>query len=321
MIRAGVVVDGTGAAPRTADVAIDGDRIAKVGRVSARGRSEIEADGALVAPGWVDVHTHYDGQATWDAELAPSSRHGVTTAIMGNCGVGFAPVRPGSEGFLIELMEGVEDIPGTALHEGMPWGWETFGQYLDALAVMPRTMDIGTTVPHAAVRAYVLGERAHEDDLTLEECAEIGTEMAEGIREGAFGCSTSRTILHRSKHGYVPGTWAGDAELGAIADAVAELGYGLFQFVSDGAVTTAELSWLAYLAQKGVDTTYTLTQLPHAPEVLPERPRRCRDATSRRRGGHAAGTRPTHGNALRPAVIVSSVHGSPELSPVVGPTP
>ena len=193
VIRGGKVVDGTGAAPVTADVAIDGDQVVAVGQVDQAGTREIEADGALVTPGWVDVHTHYDGQATWDPVMRPSIDHGVTTAVMGNCGVGFAPVRPGGEAFLIELMEAIEDIPGTALHEGIDWRWETFGEYIDALAEMPRTLDLGTTVPHAAVRAYVLGDRCHEYDVDAAEIGEIARVMADGVRAGALGVSTSRT--------------------------------------------------------------------------------------------------------------------------------
>jgi N-acyl-D-amino-acid deacylase len=162
VIRGGTVVDGTGAPARTADVAVDAGCITEVGRVEGRGVREVDADGLVVAPGWVDIHTHYDGQATWDPELSPSSWHGVTTVVMGNCGVGFAPVRPGGESFLIELMEGVEDIPGTALHEGIDWAWESFGEYLDALDAAPRAIDVAAQVPHAALRAYVMGERAHE---------------------------------------------------------------------------------------------------------------------------------------------------------------
>ncbi|MCA6333077.1 MAG: amidohydrolase family protein, partial [Phenylobacterium sp.] len=156
IIRGGTVVDGTGAAPAVADIGIQGDRIVAVGKVEGPARREIDAKGLIVTPGWVDIHTHYDGQATWDAVMAPSSWHGVTTAIMGNCGVGFAPVRPGSQDFLIELMEGVEDIPGAALAEGIDWKWETFPEYLDALESKPRTIDVGVHVPHGSVRAYVL---------------------------------------------------------------------------------------------------------------------------------------------------------------------
>jgi N-acyl-D-aspartate/D-glutamate deacylase len=268
VIRGGRVVDGTGAPARTADLAVDGDRIAEVGRVAGRGRREIDADGALVAPGWVDIHTHYDGQAIWDAEMAPSADHGVTTAVMGNCGVGFAPVRPGSEDFLVEVMEAVEDIPGTALHEGIDWQWETFGEYLDALASMPRTIDLGTQVPHAAVRTYVLGERAHEDELTVEEHGRIAEVVADGVRSGALGFSTSRTILHRSKHGYVPGTFALDDELSVIADALQGVGRGLFQFVSDNRPELPDREVIESLSRRGIDVTYSMAQTPFAPDAF-----------------------------------------------------
>ena len=206
VIRGGTIVDGTGGARVEGDVAIDGGIIAALGDVASRGRREIDATGLLVTPGWVDVHTHYDGQVTWDPLLAPSSWNGVTTLVMGNCGVGFAPVRPGQEDFLIELMEGVEDIPGTALHEGIEWRWESFPEYLDALAAMPRVLDVAAQVPHCALRAYVLGDRAHVLDLTGDEMAEMARLTTEALRAGAVGFSTSRTILHRSRHGLVPGT-------------------------------------------------------------------------------------------------------------------
>src|SRR3954447_25359221 len=163
VVRGATVVDGTGAPAFTGDVAVDGGRIAEVGKVDAKGHRELDGDGLVLAPGWVDVHTHYDGQVTWDPEVSPSSWHGVTTVVMGNCGVGFAPVRPGGHDFLIELMEGVEDIPGTALHEGIDWKWESFPEYLDAIAATPRTVDVVAQVPHAALRAYVMGERAHDE--------------------------------------------------------------------------------------------------------------------------------------------------------------
>ncbi len=266
VIRGGTVVDGTGAAPRTADVAIDGEQIVVVGSVEGAGRHEVDADGALVAPGWVDVHTHYDGQATWDSVMRPSIDHGVTTAVMGNCGVGFAPVRAGGEAFLIELMEAIEDIPGTALHEGIDWRWETFGEYIDALASLPRTLDLGTTVPHAAVRAYVLGDRCHEYNISAEEIAQIATVMADGVRDGALGVSTSRTVLHSSKHGFEPGTFSLDEELMAIADEVAGVGRGLFQFVSDNTFQQDEWRWLDHLGQVGVPVTYTMAQEPQEPD-------------------------------------------------------
>jgi N-acyl-D-aspartate/D-glutamate deacylase len=262
IIRGGTVVDGSGATPVVADVAVDDDRIVAIGTVRERGRREITADGALVAPGWVDVHTHYDGQATWDPELAPSSWHGVTTAVMGSCGVGFAPVRPGSEAFLIELMEGVEDIPGSALHEGLTWGWETFGEYLDALGRLARTIDVGALVPHAAVRAYVLGERAHDEDNTADEVAAIAAIVGDALRAGAVGFSTSRTGLHRSKHGLVPGTRVAPDELEAIADAMADAGGGVFQYVSDNG-TRNDGEWVRVIAARpGITVSYTLAPPP-----------------------------------------------------------
>ena len=265
VIRGGTVVDGTGAAPRVADIAIDDGVITAIGTVDAAGATEIDAAGALVTPGWVDVHTHYDGQVSWDPELAPSSHHGVTTVMMGNCGVGFAPVRPGAEGFLIELMEGVEDIPGTALHEGIDWKWETYGEYLDALEEMPRTMDVGGQLPHAAVRAYVLGERAHEYDVSPDEIDEMAQITREALDAGAFGFSTSRTFLHTSKHGFVPGTHSTPDEVIAIAEAVRDSGHALFQYVSDDQGTGGDEDWLDTLKEMGCPTTYTLAQTPRVP--------------------------------------------------------
>ena len=164
VIRGGTLVDGSGTPPRAADIAIDGERITAVGRGVGPGQREIPASGLLVTPGWVDIHTHYDGQVTWDPYLTPSCWHGVTTVVMGNCGVGFAPARPDRHDWLIGLMEGVEDIPGTALAAGIPWSWESFPEYLDALERMPRALDVGTHVPHGAVRAYVMGERGAKNE-------------------------------------------------------------------------------------------------------------------------------------------------------------
>ena len=207
VIRRGTVVDGTGRERFTGDVAVDDGAISAVGRVAERGRREIDAAGLLVTPGWVDVHTHYDGQVTWDPILAPSSWHGVTTLVMGNCGVGFAPRRPGEENFLIELMEGVEDIPGSALAEGIDWKWESFPEYLDALEAKPRTIDIGTHVPHASVRAYVLGDRCNTDyQPNAAEIAEMAAIVRQGVEAGALGFSTSRTLLHKDLKGvHMPG--------------------------------------------------------------------------------------------------------------------
>jgi len=268
VIRGGAVVDGTGAPARTADVAVDGGCITAVGEVEGRGTRELDADGLVVAPGWVDIHTHYDGQVTWDPELTPSSWHGVTTVVMGNCGVGFAPVRPGGEGFLIELMEGVEDIPGTALHEGIDWAWESFGEYLDALDATPRAIDVAAQVPHAALRAYVMGERAHERDAEPEEIALMSELAEEALRAGACGVSTSRTILHSSKHGLVPGTDAPPEELLALGDAIGRAGHGVFQLVSDHQGGAGDRAWLVDLVERtGATATYALAQSGFAPDA------------------------------------------------------
>ncbi len=253
IIRNGTVVDGSGNARVAADIAIDGDRITAIGKITGDAKRTIDARGCLVTPGWVDVHTHYDGQATWDPILAPSSWHGVTTVVMGNCGVGFAPVRPGQESFLIELMEGVEDIPGAALAEGIDWRWESFAQYLDALEELPRTIDIATQVPHGAVRAYVMGERCNtNDDLpTNEEIAEMAAIVREGIKAGALGFSSSRTLLHKDKHGiHVPGTFAGSDEMLALGLSMKGLDHGVFELVSDHLGTDDEWAWVTQFAEE-----------------------------------------------------------------------
>jgi N-acyl-D-amino-acid deacylase len=194
LIRNAHIVDGTGAKPFDADIALKDGRVAAIGTSAAgAARETIDADGRMIAPGFVDIHTHYDGQVTWDTELKPSSQHGVTTVVMGNCGVGFAPVRPGSEGWLIELMEGVEDIPGSALTEGMTWGWESFPQYLDVLSKRRLALDVAAQVPHGALRGYVMGERgANNEPATPEDIATIARLVREAIEAGAIGFSSSR---------------------------------------------------------------------------------------------------------------------------------
>jgi N-acyl-D-aspartate/D-glutamate deacylase len=267
VIRGGTVVDGTGGPVRSGDVAVDGGVITEVGDVDGKGTREIDADGAVVAPGWVDIHTHYDGQVTWDPEVTPSSWHGVTTVVMGNCGVGFAPVQPDGHDFLIELMEGVEDIPGTALHEGIDWKWESFPEYLDALDTQPRAVDIAAQVPHAALRAYVMGDRAH-DDATPEDVAEMARLTQQALEAGAVGFTTSRTILHSSKHGLVPGTYAPHDELLAMGDALGAAGHGVFQVVSDHQGGEPDRVWMSELAMRtGATITYALAQAPYAPEA------------------------------------------------------
>jgi len=239
VIRGGTVVDGTGGPSRTADVAVADGIITAVGDLQgAAAQRTIDADGLLVTPGVVDVHTHYDGQVTWDPLVTPSSWHGVTTIVMGNCGVGFAPVRPGSQEWLVQLMEGVEDIPGTALTEGITWGWESFPEYLTALEGMGRVVDVGTQVPHGAVRAYVMGERGSRNEpATPEDIAAMAALVKEGIAAGALGFSTSRTIVHRAVDGEpVPGTFAAEDEIFGIGQALKSLGAGVFELAPAGAM-------------------------------------------------------------------------------------
>jgi N-acyl-D-amino-acid deacylase len=252
VIRGGTVIDGTGSAPRPADVAIDAGRVTAVGTDIGAGEREIDARGLLVTPGWVDIHTHYDGQVTWDTDLSPSSWNGVTTVVMGNCGVGFAPVRPGEQDFLIQLMEGVEDIPGAALSEGMEWSWETFPQYLDAIEKYPHAIDFAAQVPHGAVRAYVMGERgAKNEKATPEDIEAMARLVREGLEAGALGFSTSRTVLHRAKDGeLVPGTSASEDELLGIGRVLGEVGHGVFQIASDLLPPEDELRWMRPLARE-----------------------------------------------------------------------
>lgn len=269
VIRNGTVIDGTGAPARKADVAVDGRVITAVGDDVGEGRREIDAGGCLVTPGWVDIHTHYDGQVTWDPYLTPSGWNGVTTVVMGNCGVGFAPVRDGKQEFLIQLMEGVEDIPGTALAEGMTWNWETFPEYLDALDAMPRAIDVGTQVPHGAIRAYVMGERgAKNEKATPEEVEEMSRLVREGLEAGALGFSTSRTILHRAKDGeLVPGTTADREEVLGIGRALGEAGHGVFEVASDLAPEGKELEWMSAVSREtGQPVAFACLQSPFDPD-------------------------------------------------------
>ena len=269
VVRGGTVVDGTGAERREADVAVAAGRITAVGPDVGSGTREIDARGMLVTPGWVDIHTHYDGQVTWDPHLTPSGWNGVTTLVMGNCGVGFAPVRPGQQDFLIQLMEGVEDIPGTALAEGIRWEWESFPEYLDALDRMPRAVDVAAQIPHGAVRAYVMGERgAKNEKATPEEARAMAELVREALRAGALGFSSSRTILHRAKDGeLVPGTTADRDEVMTIGRALGEVGHGVFEVASDLAPEGDELAWMRDLAREtGRPVTFACLQNPMDPQ-------------------------------------------------------
>jgi N-acyl-D-aspartate/D-glutamate deacylase len=256
VIRGGSVADGSGAPLRTADVAITDGIVTDVGRVDGPATREIDADGALVTPGFVDIHTHYDGQATWDELLTPSCWHGVTTVVMGNCGVGFAPVSPDRHDWLIGLMEGVEDIPGAALADGIQWGWESFPEFLDTLDARRHVMDLGTQVPHGAVRGYVMGERgAKNEPATPDDIAAMADIVREGIRAGALGFSTSRTLAHRAIDGEpVPGTFAAEDELFGIGAVLGELDAGVFELAPAGALgedlsaPEREVDWMCRLA-------------------------------------------------------------------------
>ncbi len=269
IIRNASLVDGTGSPQRVSDIAIDGKTISAVGSELGSGKREINGEGLLLTPGWVDIHTHYDGQATWDPYLAPSSWHGVTTSVFGNCGVGFAPVRPGAERFLINLMEGVEDIPETVLAEGIDFTWESFPQYLDALETMPRIMDIGAQVPHCALRFYVMGDRGanHAEVPTDAEIAEMGQLLEQSLRAGALGFTTSRTIKHKAKDGrYTPGLTAMEPELAGLALAMKRAGSGVIEVNSDfGDGDFEKLRAAAELAQRPLSVL--LLQVHNAPDL------------------------------------------------------
>jgi len=263
IIRGGTIVDGTGAERFTGDVAVRDGLIAQVGHVTGDAAEEIDAAGMIVTPGFVDIHTHYDGQATWDQEMAPSSWHGVTTVVMGNCGVGFAPARPDKHEWLIGLMEGVEDIPGTALAEGINWEWESFPEYLDTLEKLPRTVDVGTHVPHGAVRAYVLGDRERPGAVpTEQDIADMSAIVEEGVRAGALGFSTSRTVIHRDINGeVVPGTTATAEELVEIGRAMGRAGHGVFEMASDMMREWDEFGWMGKMSREtGLPVTFAALQ-------------------------------------------------------------
>jgi len=275
VVRGGTVVDGTGAAGMRADVAVDDASVTLVGRVEAEGRTEIDATGRLVTPGFVDVHTHYDGQVTWDPLLTPSIWHGVTTVVMGNCGVGFAPAKPDEHEWLIGLMEGVEDIPGAALSEGIRWGWETFPEFLDFLDTQTLAIDVGTQVPHGAVRGYVMGERgARNEPASPDDIEAMARIVREGIEAGALGVSTSRTIAHRAIDGEpVPGTYAAEDELFAMGRALRDAGAGVFELAPAGvmgedlAASEKEMDWMRRLSREtGRPVTFALLQHDFDPD-------------------------------------------------------
>jgi N-acyl-D-aspartate/D-glutamate deacylase len=271
VIRGGTVIDGTGRAPIEADVAIKDGKIGAVGTVSGKGAQEIDARGKLVTPGFVDIHTHYDAQAVWDEHLAPSAWHGVTTVVMGNCGVGFAPCKPADREKLIELMEGVEDIPGAVMHEGLTWEWESFSEYLSALERKQRDVDVCVLLPHAAVRVFVMGERAIAlENANQGDIAQMREIAREAMQAGAFGFSTSRSLSHKTLKGdATPTLRAQEDELTGIAMGMKDAGSGMLEFVSEWAPDPdAEFAMLRRVTEAcGRPTVFTLTQRHTRPEV------------------------------------------------------
>lgn len=270
VIRGGQIVDGTGRLPYSGDVAVDGDVIAAVGEVDGAGRREIDAAGAVVAPGWVDVHTHYDGQVTWDPEVSPSGWHGVTTVVVGNCGVGFAPARASERDWLIQLMEGVEDIPGTALAEGMSWSWESFPEFLDEVERMPRVLDVAAMVAHGALRAYVMGCDRNNADPSGEEIGMMAKLAREALESGAVGISSTRTLVHMAKDGQpAAGTFAKADELVAIGESMAGLPRRVFSVASEhvfGPGADEEMAWMDEISRRARQpVTYMVLDTPLTP--------------------------------------------------------
>lgn len=268
VIRGGTIADGTGAPLQEADIAVADGRIAAVGVVPGKGAEEVDARGLLVTPGFIDLHTHYDGQATWDRRFAPSSWHGITTAVMGNCGVGFAPVKDKDRERLLELMEGVEDIPGVVLREGLNWRWESFGEYLDVLDGMTRDIDICAQLPHAPLRVFVMGERAARlEPATEDDIAQMRRLAADAVRQGALGFSTSRTLNHRSSRGESTfSLHATEQELMGIALGLQDAGAGVLQVISDWKDPQAEFAMVRRLAERsGRPLSFSMGQIHERP--------------------------------------------------------
>ena len=269
IIKNGIIYDGTGDKPFVADIAIKGRKIEAIGELDEVSKQTINAEGKVVAPGFVDIHTHYDGQVTWDPYLRPSTYHGVTTVVMGNCGVGFSPCKPEERDWLISLMEGVEDIPGTALHEGINWQWESFPEYLDILENKPLAIDVGTQIPHGAVRAYVMGQRGIDrEEATQEEIDRMSQIVKEAIQAGAFGFSTSRTEKHRDSSGALtPSITAHKNELVSIANSIGELNSGVLQGISDFYDFESEFDIFKEMSQSsGRPISITVEQMDQRPD-------------------------------------------------------
>jgi len=310
VVRNGVVVDGTGAPRYAGDIAVTNGVIAEVGDVVASGTREIDADGQIVSPGWVDIHTHYDGQATWDADLAPSSTHGVTSIVMGNCGVGFAPAQPDRHDWLISLLEGVEDIPGTALAEGMTWGWESFPEYLDTLDKMAWTLDVGTQIPHAALRTYVMGNDGADNTVAAshEQIESMSQLCEEAIAAGALGFTTSRTWVHRTSEGAQIGTLkAGADEVLGIAAALQRAGTGVIQLISDSYQTTDDELVASELALLEAIAMHVARPLSFTVQQSDESPGRWRELLEAIGRWRSAGADVSAQTAVRPIGVVAGL--------------
>ena len=269
IIKNGSIYDGKGSEPYQADIAISNEKIVEIGDIKGEAKKVIDAEGKIVTPGFVDIHTHYDGQVTWDPYLRPSTYHGVTTVVMGNCGVGFSPCKPDQRDWLIGLMEGVEDIPGTALHEGIDWEWESFPEYLDALEKKPLAIDVGTQIPHGAVRAYVMGERGiNHEEASQEEIDTMKEIVQEAIKAGAYGFSTSRTEKHNDVNGNLtPSITAHKNELVEIAKSLGEINKGVLQGISDFYDFESEFDiFKAMSKQSGRPISITVEQQDARPE-------------------------------------------------------
>ena len=307
VIRNVRIVDGTGDAARDGDIAIDGRQIASARGKAGAGRREINGEGLLATPGWVDIHTHYDGQVFWDPYVTPSSGQGSTTVIMGNCGVGFAPVRRGQENYLIELMESVEDIPGPTLAAGIKFGWESFPQYLDALAQIDRAIDIGTHMPHCALRTYVMGDRGvHNEEANADDIATMGKLVREALLGGALGLSTSRTVLHRTKSKeYVPGTYASRDEIAGLVRAMGSTGTGVFELVSDMSGPDADIEWLMNLSLEAGCAISLAARIPN-----PDSPLKFGQVFNAIREGHKRGAQVVAQIGARATGILMSLQAS-----------
>lgn len=307
VIRNGSLVDGTGSPARLGDVAIDGDRIAFVGEVADAGRNEIDAQRLMVTPGFVDIHTHYDGQVIWDPAITPSSWHGVTSIVMGNCGVGFAPVRPDRHEFLISVMEGVEDIPGAALAEGVDFNWESFPEYMDAIESIPHAIDIGAQMPHSALRVYVMGDRGrdHEERASEEEITEMRRLTAQALAAGALGFTTSRTINHRDKDGnQIPTLTNAPDELWGISRALADQGFGHMEIVSDFVDLDKEFEIFEGMADNGeAPLSILMIQDDRSPD-------RWRQVLARIQAARADGIDLTAQVAIRPVSMLLGLQSS-----------